>query len=59
METEEPDIIGQDIKAELFRHHKTAVVLLGFIGHLGDLVSVDMKGYIFLWKYHRYVYVHV
>ena len=45
--------IGQGIPAELFRRHKHAVVLLCHVDHLGDLVTVDQKGYVFVWKYSR------
>ncbi|XP_030838264.1 uncharacterized protein LOC105447295 [Strongylocentrotus purpuratus] len=47
------DTIGQDIPVELFRAHKHAVIYLGYVGNYGNMISVDVKGYIFIWKYTR------
>eukprot|EP00057_Strongylocentrotus_purpuratus_P029048 XP_011683522.1 PREDICTED: uncharacterized protein LOC100892417 [Strongylocentrotus purpuratus] len=47
------DTIGQDISVELFRAHKHAVIYLGYVGNYGNMISVDVKGYIFIWKYTR------
>ncbi len=50
---EEVNYVGAEIETELFRQHKTTLILVDFITHLGDMVSVDQKGYIFIWKYNR------
>nr|XP_054771287.1 uncharacterized protein LOC129279211 [Lytechinus pictus] len=52
------DTIGQDIPVELFRAHKHAVIYLGYVGNYGNMISVDVKGYIFIWKYTRRKIIH-
>ncbi|XP_071499038.1 uncharacterized protein [Diadema antillarum] len=52
------NVIGQDIPVELFRGHKHNVIYLGFIGNYGDMISVDSKGYIFIWSYNRRMINH-
>ena len=43
--------VGQNIPAELFRHHKCSVLLLGYVDNVGDMVTVDQNGYVFIWSY--------
>ncbi|XP_062567851.1 uncharacterized protein LOC134230091 isoform X2 [Saccostrea cucullata] len=47
------NLIGRGVEAELFKQHKTKIILLSYIDHINELVSVDEDGYIFIWKYTR------
>ncbi|XP_071949515.1 uncharacterized protein [Antedon mediterranea] len=49
----QPNYISQDIPAALFRCHEHPLVLLGCVGNCGNLLSVDAKGYINIWKYNK------
>ncbi|XP_006816264.1 uncharacterized protein LOC102808216, partial [Saccoglossus kowalevskii] len=51
--SETPNLIGQDISAELFRGHKGQLIYIGFINNNGQMITVDNKGYIFTWRYHK------
>jgi len=42
---------------ELFRHHSSSVLLLGFIHNYQDMISVDSTGQVVTWKYSRWVTV--
>lgn len=48
------NVIGSDVKAEIFRQHRHSIMLLGFVGNCRDMVTMDTGGYINRWKYARY-----
>ncbi|XP_076098916.1 uncharacterized protein LOC143068607 isoform X2 [Mytilus galloprovincialis] len=43
--------IGNGLDAELLRYHQTKVIFLGFYNNINDLITMDDKGYIAIWKY--------
>ncbi|VDI59935.1 transcriptional repressor NF-X1 [Mytilus galloprovincialis] len=43
--------IGNGLDAELLRYHQTKVIFLGFSNNINDLITMDDKGYIAIWKY--------
>ncbi|XP_048246890.1 uncharacterized protein LOC124119841 [Haliotis rufescens] len=47
------NLIGQGLEAELFRQHKHPIIYIGFVDKLGNIVTVDIKGFINMWKYDR------
>lgn len=47
------NVIGSDVKAEIFRQHRHSIMLLGFVGNCRDMVTMDTGGYINRWKYAR------
>ncbi|XP_046555115.1 uncharacterized protein LOC124264417 [Haliotis rubra] len=47
------NLIGQSLEAELFRQHKHPIIYIGFVDKLGNIVTVDIKGFINLWKYDK------
>ncbi|XP_033107481.1 uncharacterized protein LOC117109318 [Anneissia japonica] len=49
----QPNYIGQDIPADLFRCHEHPLVLVGCIGNRGNVLSVDANGYINVWEYNK------
>ncbi|XP_077987498.1 uncharacterized protein LOC144442102 [Glandiceps talaboti] len=48
-----PNLIGQELPAELFRGHKGQLIYIGFIKNNGHMITVDNQGYIFVWKYNK------
>ncbi|KAH9514672.1 hypothetical protein Btru_023228 [Bulinus truncatus] len=48
-----PNLVRQNIEAELLREHKNPIIHLDFIGNIGKAVTVDRSGLICLWKYDR------
>lgn len=40
----------EELRAAVFRAHKHPVIHVGFIRHVGDMLSVDRRGYIYVWK---------
>eukprot|EP00054_Salpingoeca_dolichothecata_P023404 m.156007 g.156007 ORF g.156007 m.156007 type:complete len:1090 (-) comp24673_c0_seq7:126-3395(-) len=45
-----PNEIGKGIQAELFRGHQDPILYIGFIGYVGDMISVDTSGRVFVWQ---------
>ncbi|KAK6196120.1 hypothetical protein SNE40_001406 [Patella caerulea] len=43
--------IGQNLEAELYRHHKYPVLYLGFIDNMSKMITVDQRGFINIWIY--------
>ena len=35
---------------ELLRQHKCAVLYMGFVENTRNMISVDIKGYVFVWR---------
>ncbi|XP_072033341.1 uncharacterized protein [Amphiura filiformis] len=58
VKTRKSFIGNDDISAELFRSHQSSVRHIGFVSNHGDMVSVDVKGRIFIWKYCRKQYTY-
>ena len=48
---EAPNILGQGITGDLYRKHKYPIMLIGFIRNINEMVTVDSKGYINVWKH--------
>lgn len=51
------NIIGRGVEGELFKQHKARIIHFSFIDNVNELVSVDEEGYIFIWKYTRWISV--
>lgn len=45
------NLIGQNLEAEMFRHHVSTLIYLGFINNINQMVTVDMNGSINIWRY--------
>ncbi|PVD18530.1 hypothetical protein C0Q70_21079 [Pomacea canaliculata] len=45
------NLIGQNLEAEMFRHHVSTLIFLGFINNINQMVTVDMNGSINIWRY--------
>ena len=57
MLSSEANVLREGVKAELFRGHSAAVLLLGFILNCQDMITVDSEGRVIVWKYTRSVLI--
>ncbi|XP_021356335.1 uncharacterized protein LOC110452255 isoform X2 [Mizuhopecten yessoensis] len=49
-ELEGINVIGKGVEAELLRRHKTIIMFIGYVDNINRLVTVDVDGYMMLWK---------
>ena len=49
-EVEGINVIGNGIEADLLRRHKYPVVFINYIDHINNIVTVDEKGYVIIWR---------
>ena len=48
-----PNYIGQDTESEVFRGHKNPLMLIAFVSAVGDMITLDERGYLFWWRYSK------
>ncbi|XP_064615479.1 uncharacterized protein LOC135479535 [Liolophura sinensis] len=53
LSSDNPNLMGGGVLAELLRKHSSPLMLIGYLQNCGKMISVDEEGYICLWSYSR------